>query len=488
MGKPGRNPVKLPQQKRDGGKLPQRQRGRIKRFFSGIETWGKDVILKKVLGNSAYLFSSQAVSAVLSILTANLLGVAAFGELGVVISFVTNINRLLSFRMSEFVVRYMGGFLAVENRKGAAATLKVAALTELVTSLIAYLVLVALSGWGAVNLAKDPGLQNLFIIFGIGILGNVMAETATGALQVMGHFRSQALLNLLQSLLTAGLFVGVFLRQGGIFEVMLVYLAGKLMLGIGPVFLALYWLPKSLGRGWWRTPLKGNLPERKEMVRFAINANFSGTVTILARDSEVLWVGYFFDTTVAGYFKVALAVINLMVMPITPFISTTFPEITRHVAKKQWKKLKQLLAQVTTVSGAWTLAVAAGLLLLGRQVLFSPWSLFGRTIFIYKEAFAPAYGVLLVLLIGFGIANIFFWDRSLLLAFGKAELPLKISFFAMLGKVGLAFLIVPRLGYLAEAALFSAYFLVTVGILVLKGLAEVRHQAQLSPRVVQNNT
>ena len=452
----------------------------MKRFFSGIETWGKDVILKKILGNSAYLFSSQAVSAVLSILTANLLGVASFGELGVVISFVTNVNRLLSFRMSEFVVRYMGGSLADDHKEHAVAALKIAALTELTSSIIAYLVLLLLSRWGATNLAKDPTLQNLFIIYGLGILGNIMAETATGALQVMGHFKSQALLNLLQSLLTAGLFLGVFLRQGGIFEVMLVYLAGKMVLGIGPVLLALYWLPKSLGKNWWRIPMRGNLPEIKPMIRFAVNSNFSGTVTILARDSEVLWVGYFFDTTVAGYFKVALAVINLMVMPITPFISTTFPEITRNVAKKQWARLKQLLTRVTIVSGAWTGAVAVGLILLGRQILFSPWTFFGRTIYIYKEAYAPAYGVLLVLLIGFGFANIVFWDRTLLLAFGKAELPLKVSFFTMLGKVSLAFLIVPVLGYLAEAALFSAYFVVTVGILMLKGLAEIRGRTRLT--------
>jgi len=345
---------------------------------------------------------------------------------------------------------------------------------------LAYVVLLALSGWGATHIAKDPTTQRLFIVFGVGILGNVMSETATGALQVMGKFRSQALLNLLQSLMTAGLFFGVFLAQGGVFAVMLVYLAGKLMLGIGPVILALFWLPKSLGKGWWRTPMRGNLPNIKPMIKFAINSNFSGTVTILARDSEVLWVGYFFDTTVAGYFKVALAVINLMVMPITPFISTTFPEMTRYVAMRQWERLKQLLGQVTIISGIWTGSVALGLLLLGRQLLFSPWTLFGRTIFIYKEAYAPAFGVMLVLLIGFGVANIFFWDRSLLLAFGKAELPLKVSFFAMVAKVGLAFLIVPILGYLAEAALFSAYFVFSVGILVVFGLSEIRKQSQLN--------
>ena len=451
----------------------------MKKLFLDLKSWGKDVVLKKVVGNSAYLIGSQAVSAVLSILTANLLGVASFGALGVVISFVTNINRLLSFRMADFVVRYMGGFLAEDKRKEAAAVVKVAALTELATSLVAYGVLVLLSGWGAATFAKDPTTRSLFLIYGITILGNVMTETATGALQVMGHFRSQALLNLLQSLLTAGLFVLVFVNQGGIFAVMLVYLVGKMVLGIGPVLLALHWLPQSLGKRWWRTPLRGNLPPLGPMARFAVSSNFSGTITLLARDSEVLWVSYFFDTTVGGYFKVALAVINLMVMPITPFISTSFPEMTRHVVRKQWAQLKQLLTRVTVISGAWTGAVAAGLLLLGRQLLFSPWSLFGHTIYIYKEAYAPAYGVLLVILIGFGIANIFFWDRSLLLAFGKAELPLKVSFFTMLGKVLLAFLIVPKLGYLAEAALFSAYFVVTVGILMSRGLAEIRHQAQI---------
>ena len=452
----------------------------MKRLFSGIKNWGKDVVLKKVIGNSAYLFGSQAVSAVISILTANLLGVASFGALGVVISFVTNINRLLSFRMADFVVRYMGGFLAEGKRDKASAVLKAAALTETATSLVAYLVLVLLSGWGANSFAKDPSTRSLFLIYGIAILGNVMAETATGALQVTGHFKSQALLNLFESLLAAGLFLLVFLNQGGIFAVMMVYLVGKMVLGIGPVLLALYWLPKSLGKGWWRTPMRDNLPERKPMIRFALSSNFSSTVTILARDSEVLWVSYFFDTTVAGYFKVALAVINLVVMPITPFISTTFPEITRNVARKQWARLKQLLTRVTVISGTWTGVVAAGLLLLGRQLLFSPWTLFGREIYIYKEAYGPAYNVLLVLLIGYGVANIFFWNRSLLLAFGEAEYPLKVSFLTMLGKVGLAFLIVPVLGYMAEAALFSGYFVVSVGLMVIRGLGEIRARESYS--------
>jgi O-antigen/teichoic acid export membrane protein len=88
--------------------------------------------------------------------------------------------------------------------------------------------------------------------------------------------------------------------------------------------------------------------------------------------------------------------------------------------------------------------------------------------------------VLLVLLVGYGVANIFFWNRSLLLAFGQAEYPLKVSFLTMLAKVGLAFLIVPILGYMAEAALFSAYFVVSVGLMVIRGVGEIRDKENFS--------
>ncbi|MDY6847068.1 MAG: hypothetical protein SVP52_08025, partial [Chloroflexota bacterium] len=70
-----------------------------------------------------------------------------------------------------------------------------------------------------------------------------------------------------------------------------------------------------------------------------------------------------------------------------------------------------------------------------------------------------------------------------LLAFGEAEYPLKVSFLTMLGKVGLAFLIVPALGYMAEAALFSAYFVISVGVMTVRGLGEIRRREMVGDGV-----
>jgi hypothetical protein len=56
--------------------------------------------------------------------------------------------------------------------------------------------------------------------------------------------------------------------------------------------------------------------------------------------------------------------------------------------------------------------------------------------------------------------------------------PLNASAAAGFVKTVLAFLLVPTYGYLMEAALLSAYFLVSVGVIVRKGWGEIHDRAR----------
>ncbi len=452
----------------------------MSRLRSALQSWTQDRLLRRVVRNSTYLFASNVISAILSIVTANLLGVAVFGTLGIVTGFVSNINRLLSFRMGDVVVKYMGEALARGEKDRAGAVVRLAALVETATSLLAFGALVLLAPLGARFFAKDAALEPFFVIFGLSILANIAAETATGVLQVTNHFRSQALINLVQSVLVAALVALAAARGASLQGVLLAYLAGKVVMGLAPVFVALYWLPRTLGAGWWRADLR-LLPPWRELARFAVSTNFSGTINVFARDSEVQWVGFFFDNTVAGYYKTALAIVNLVVMPINPFIGTTYPEITRAIASRQWARLRKLLRRVTLIAAGWTAAVAIGLLLFGRQVLFSDWTLFGRTFHIYSSSFLPAFDVLMVILIGYGAANILFWNRPLLLAQGLAGDALRVSFWSMLAKVVLALILLPGAGYIMEAWLLTGYFVLSVGIMVWRGLKSAANTEAKEP-------
>jgi O-antigen/teichoic acid export membrane protein len=446
-------------------------------------TWAQDLLLRRVLRNSTYLFISNVISAVLSIVTANLLGVAGFGVLGIVTSFVANVNRLFSFRMGDVVVRYVGAYLAVpdvagEQKQRAAALIKAAGLLETITSLAAFVVLVLLAPLGARLIAKDETMAWMFVLYGLSILANFATETATGVLQVTNHFRSQAILNVVQSVVAALLIVWAAVTHAGLLGVLWAYLIGKILLGLGPIVLALQALPKALGSNWWRAPFS-LLPPLRQLAGFAISTNLSGTINVVARDSEVLWVGFFFSPLEAGYFKTALAVVNLAIMPINPFIGATYPEITRCVAERQFARLRRLLRRVSLIAGTWTASVMIGLALFGRAVLFEPWIFAGRTFQVYETAFSPALELTLLLLIGFGTANTLFWNRPLLLAQNRAGVALRVAFYSMMGKVLLMVWLVPSWGYRMEAVLMTAYFVLSVGMMVWLGLREVRREERL---------
>ena len=228
---------------------------------------------------------------------------------------------------------------------------------------------------------------------------------------------------------------------------------------------------EMLGRGWMRSPFN-LLPPKREFWSFAFSSNFSGTVNLVTRDSEVLWLGFLLPGEVgkiaAGYYKTALAIINLILMPINPFIATTFPEISRAVGEKAWDKLRTLLKRLTAISAAWTFSVGIFLLFFGEWLITT----------FYGAEYAPATPAALILLLGFGMANILYWNRPLLLSLGMPTYPLKVMIFAGVAKILLSFLLVPRYGYIAQAALMSAYFIASVGLIVWKGLREIQERAR----------
>ena len=428
--------------------------------------WLQDKVLLRVIRNTGYLFSSQGISMVLStlqgILAALLLGPASYGALGVVILFASSVNRLLSFRMGEVVVKYAGQALALGQRERAAAVIKVAGMTEAITSVTAYGLLVLFSPLAAVYLFKDPAAASWIIVYGLALLANLMTETASAVLQIGDHFRIQALINFFASALTAGLILLAFIFHGDIGVVLMAYLLGKLVSGIGPMLAAYGKLKHMLGENWLSAPL-GLLQDRSAIARFAISTNLSGTINLVIRDSEVLWVGFFLSTLQAGYFKFALAVMNIILMPINPFIATTFPEISRTVAEKKWDVLQTLLRRTAWIAFAWTMSAVAGLVLLGQP--FLSW--------LKSGAYLPSYPAILILVAGYGFANVFFWNRPLMLAFGKPNFPLLVTFLVGIVKTVLMFILVPRFGFLAQAWLLSGYFILSVGIIVWRCQREI---------------
>jgi len=245
------------------------------------------------------------------------------------------------------------------------------------------------------------------------------------------------------------------------------YLVGKSITGAAVLRLALREMHQKFGDDWLRVPLNV-IGDWKSILRFAFNTNLNGTVNLFARDNIRLYLAIFLPDAQVGYFSLAARLVNLMMLPIEPFIWPTYAEITRTLAQRQWQATRNLLIQVSAIGGTWTLLAGGGLIALG-------WWLIP---FLYGSDLAPAFPCLVILLIGYGVANALNWNRPLLLALGHPNYPLVVAAITGAIEIILLFLFVPSGGYLIGAAIFSGYLAVSILINVARGLSLLeRNQA-----------
>ena len=342
---------------------------------------------------------------------------------------------------------------------------------EAATSILAYLILVFLSPWAARVLLKDPSLAVLFPIYGLMLLANLVYETSAGVLQTYKRFNWLGIINTIQSIITVILILLAFILHRNILFVLGAYLLGKSFSGISIAILAFRQMNQSLGSSWWRTSVR-QVKDWRNIMGFAVNTNLNGTLNLVTRDNAPLYLAALSPANVSqayvGYFKLGLSIINFITLPIDPFIWPTYAEITRTIALRQWQKTRSLLKQVSAIACVWTLTAGAGIALFG-------WWLIPL---LYGPTASPVYPVVLILLVGYGVANVFNWNRPLMLAFGKPSYPLFVAVGVGVIEIILILLLVPQGGYLVMAAILSAYLAVSVGMVAWKGWHLIRsHEA-----------
>lgn len=429
---------------------------------------------RRIIKNVGYLFSSTGISAAISmlqgILAARLLGVADFGILGAITVFTSVINNLVSFRMSELVVRYVGKYTVEGETSKAAAVFKLAALVEMLASIIAFGLVCILAPVGAKFFAKDVALSGLFIFYGFILLANLIAESSIGLLQIFDKFRNIAAVNVLQSLVTLAVIVVVYFSQGDLLGILLAYLCGKFVGALGLTSIALVEATRRWGK-WWLSPISQLRAHFKELTNFAISSNFSASISLVTKDSEILWVSFFRNPVETGFYKLALALSNMVQLPINPMPQATYPELSREVASHNWMNVRYVLRQGSILAGAYTLAVTIFLLLFGKSLI--SW--------LYGPEFLEAFPALMVLLIGFLVANTFYWRRIALLALGQPGFPARLNFVLAAIKVLGIIILVPRYGFIASAALLSAFYWAGSILSVLKIRSTLIQQEQLYP-------
>lgn len=430
--------------------------------------------MRRIVRNSSYLVSATVLAAAIGFFQAafqfRVLGVAGAGLFAVLGTFTNVLNRLTAFRIDELVVRYVRLYEERRQHQKAAAAYKLAALLESLGGLSAFALIVWLAPLGVRLFSDEPGTEQWFILYGSLVLINLFYDSSDGVLQVFDRFDAKSVIDVAQSILRLGLTALVFYTGGGLREIILAELAGRLLRSSGIMGMAVLTARRQWGTGWWRVPLSVLREDRRSLLTFAFSTNASATISLIAKDSEGLWVNAFLGNVVGGLYTTGLNLIGLLQIPVSPLPSTTYPELSRAVATNEWGNVRHVLRRGSQLAALYSLPVMAALIVFGRQVI-SLWA---------GPDFVDAYGPLVILLLGYTFVNIFYWNRAALLAFNRPVFPTLVNFAGMLIKVAGIFLW-GATGAVAFAVLLAGYYVFTVGVAVLRVFQDVRDHLSPSP-------
>jgi O-antigen/teichoic acid export membrane protein len=127
------------------------------------------------------------------------------------------------------------------------------------------------------------------------------------------------------------------------------------------------------------------------------------------------------------------------------------------------------MRQGSFLAGGYTLLAGLGLAILGPFIIT----------LMYGAEFAPSFPALMILLVGFLVANTFYWARPALLALGQAGYATKVNTLITTIKTIGILVLLPRMGYLGSPIMLTLSNINGNALSVLKVREEIKKQEEL---------
>ena len=295
----------------------------VKRLF-------ESEFVQRIIRNSSYLVSATVLAAGMGMVQGAFqartftnagdgIGIAGLGLLAAIAGFTNVLNRLTSFRIDELVIRYVRLYQERGETRKAAAVYKLAAMLESLGAIAAFGLIVWLAPLGVRIFSDLSGVESWFVLYGSLALINLVFNSSDGILKVFDRFDAKSVIEVVQSAVRLGLTVLVFLTGGGLLELILAELAGRLLRSIAVVWLALRTVREKWGSDWLRTPVSVLAEDRRSLLTFAFSTNLSASISLVAKDSEDLWVNAILGNVVGGFYNVARSLNGFLQLPIRNF-------------------------------------------------------------------------------------------------------------------------------------------------------------------------
>ena len=446
------------------------ERQNLRAFFNHLRRFGNsDDALARVVRNSAWLFSSKGLAAILSLfylaIVTRTLGPEGFGEFILVVSAVQILFAILRFETWQSIVHFGAPYLLSGDKRRFSTLALATVLIELAGSLGSVLLLVAtlplltgMFGWQE-HIVQGALVYAIFIFFS-------MRSSSTGILRANDQFKDNALSDTM--IPVARLFGCILVLNFG------ASLIGFLMVwGISEVVAAMFnWYfivqRKAINIKMFKpTTMWTQLASEKDYFKFLLSTNFTYLLSALRERLVVVVIGMTVTSSAAGLFRLADQLANSINRITEIFARPLFAELSQLYAARDSLRLRSLFLRSLKISIFMGAAMFALLVLFGQPLIYA----------MSGAAYASAYPLLVLLggattfgLVGLGL-------EPLVQAAGKANLSLYVRLFGLvllIALVGIAVVLFPGSGAMGASIAMVVSAGVMLGLMLWLSWREIQ--------------
>jgi O-antigen/teichoic acid export membrane protein len=404
--------------------------------------------------NSSWSIGTTVVTAgaffVETVVLARHFGRTTYGVYLLVIAYPEAVQLFLGFRTREAMTRYLGRFLARDEKDEAVAVVKLLWVVDLCVVTLAFVIVFVTAPLVAPHLTDDPSNTELMRVYGLAMLLGGLDDTAGSILRVFDRFRLSFFTGAgamsLRLLIIVGLVASGAGLEGIILGRVVAELAATALIGS-----AAFMLLKGALWPQRRARIDALRGQKREIVHFLLHMNVQGSIRAAASKLDVIAVGALTDPGTASLYRIGVQFGSSPLLFADPLFSSVYPLFARLHALGEYARIRSVGRRSSIVLGAVAIPVAL-LLAVGSQTIVT---------FLVGESFSEAWLPMVIALFGVLPAILLFWGRAAMLAFGDAMVATKIIGTSLVVQFALLLVLVRPLGATGAALGFAGLFLVS---------------------------
>lgn len=389
-----------------------------------MKNWFSDGAFRTIIRNSAYLGSSNVVSALLGLLALSCAGKgmtpAMFGVLVVVQSYAKSISDFIKFQTWQLVVQYGTPALENNNPQQFRDVVSFSFGLDIASGAVAIVGGMALLPFLSHSMGLDAQSFWLAMLY-CTLIPSMASSTPTGILRAVNRFDLIAIQQATKPFLRALGSVIAYYGDFGFAGFVITWYASNLVGG------TMYWwfAARELRRRHIHGALRSRLFESARRIPgawgFVWSTNIAHSIWAARNSCSTVLVGVVLGPAAAGLFKIAMTFFDAAGTPASLLSKSFYPEVMRldPRTKRPW----MLGIRSALLAGGIGILVALLVIVVGKPLIS----------LVFGVKYLEAYDLIQVMLAAIVISMVGFPQESLLLMAGKQRAFLVAQTFASAG-------------------------------------------------------